>query len=245
MSRVVEVRHGGLQITQHVRVSGRLVGTDVAGPICLYARIQVRSGSVTYLSGNSTVPVEGCCDVFVPPFTLVQAVLEQCDVTTMAFAFPCQDGLPAEPLLFRADNDRLGCPSDAVKRLRTGAPGTYIGRVSVPGADAARAKAILDAEYASPIDISGIAERLRVSPSNLSRAFKRAYGLPPVQYRHHVRIVDALFRLAEGAVPLQVFQDVGFDDLSRFYKIFRKVACASPAAYRPLSARNAKTQPHL
>jgi AraC-like DNA-binding protein len=53
--------------------------------------------------------------------------------------------------------------------------------------------------------------------------------------------MDALVQFAEGAAPAQVFQDVGFDDLSRFYKIFRKVTCAPPGAYRPARSRNAKT----
>lgn len=48
-------------------------------------------------------------------------------------------------------------------------------------------------------------------------------------------------RLADGAVPVDVFQDVGFDDLSRFYKIFRRVACAAPGSYRPIQSKNAKT----
>jgi methylphosphotriester-DNA--protein-cysteine methyltransferase len=55
--------------------------------------------------------------------------------------------------------------------------------------------------------------------------------------------MDALMRLAEGEAPVDVFQDVGFDDLSRFYKIFRKVACATPGKYRPPRSRNAKTGP--
>jgi methylphosphotriester-DNA--protein-cysteine methyltransferase len=65
--------------------------------------------------------------------------------------------------------------------------------------------------------------------------------MPPVRYRHHVRVMDALMQFAEGAAPAQVFQDVGFDDLSRFYKIFRKVACAPPGPYRPPTSRIAKT----
>jgi AraC-like DNA-binding protein len=80
-----------------------------------------------------------------------------------------------------------------------------------------------------------------VSPGVLSRAFKDDYGVPPVRYRHQVRIVDALTRLASGDAPADVFQDVGFNDLSRFYKVFRKLACATPGAYRSGRSRNAKT----
>jgi AraC-like DNA-binding protein len=106
---------------------------------------------------------------------------------------------------------------------------------------AASGKAVIDREYGSSLEIGRIAARLRTSPAVFSRAFREAYGMPPVRYRHHVRIMDALTRFAEGAVPADVFQDVGFDDLSRFYKIFRKVTCAAPGVYRPGRSRNAKT----
>lgn len=112
-----------------------------------------------------------------------------------------------------------------------------VGRAPDPCAFARTTKAILDAEYGTAIAIGRIAERVQAAPATLSRIFKRTYGMPPVRYRHHVRIMDAMMRFAEGAVPVDVFQDVGFDDLSRFYKIFRKVACAAPGSYLPVSIK--------
>jgi AraC-like DNA-binding protein len=106
---------------------------------------------------------------------------------------------------------------------------------------ATNGKAIIDREYATSLEIGRLAARLQTSPAVLSRVFREAYGMPPVRYRHHVRIMDALIQFAEGAVPADVFQEVGFDDLSRFYKIFRKVACAAPGSYRAVRSRNAKT----
>jgi AraC-like DNA-binding protein len=76
----------------------------------------------------------------------------------------------------------------------------------------------------------------------MSRTFRNAYGLPPVRYRHHVRIMDALLRFAAGAAPADVSLDVGFEDLSRFYKVFRRLVCGVPGAYRPRRSRNAKTR---
>jgi hypothetical protein len=45
------------------------------------------------------------------------------------------------------------------------------------------------------------------SPCDLRRSlpFKRVYGMPPVRYRHQVRVMDALMRLAEGEAPVDVF----------------------------------------
>lgn len=242
--RRVQVDEGVLRIAQHVRVGRTRIGTDVSGPVCIYAQVRVSHGTVVYLRGEARVVAPTHFAVFLPPFTIVHAVLERCEVASTALAFrPFRHAvLPRVPLLLvepaygpsLSVDQALGELSTR-KTVRLG-PDGYAAPV------ASQAKVILDREYATPLGIARIAERLHVSPAVLSRAFHSAYGMPPVGYRHHLRIMDALIRFAEGAVPIEVFQDVGFDDLSRFYKIFRKVACAPPGSYRPpLPSRNAKT----
>jgi methylphosphotriester-DNA--protein-cysteine methyltransferase len=144
-------------------------------------------------------------------------------------------------VLFAEGGPAPGSRIDAVERIRTAAGPTNIRRDRDPAPLVASAKAIIDREYGAPLGIGRIAARLQVSPAVLSRRFRHTCGMPPVRYRHHVRVMDALMQFADGASPVRVFQDVGFDDLSRFYKIFRKVTCAPPGAYRPVKSRIAKT----
>jgi AraC-like DNA-binding protein len=240
--RIVEVDDGVLRIEQRLRIRGRDIGTDVSGPACVYAQVSVTRGTVAYLQGDTRVSVPRCFEVFLPPFAIVQATLERCDVTTVAIAFRAPGGLPQEPVLLPASSEGpVRSQDDVLQRLRVADKARYAGRAPNPAPLVARAKAIIDAEYGTALEIGRVAERLHMSPAGLSRAFREAYGVPPVRYRHQVRVMDALIRFAEGALPVNVFQDVGFDDLSRFYKIFRKVACAAPGSYRPRRTRNAKT----
>lgn len=214
----------------------------MSGPACIYARIRVTRGVVAYLSAHTRISAPDDCELFLPPFAVVQASLERCDVTTAAVAFRAPGGLFDQPVLLPATGrGPLRSRDDVFERLRGATNVTYVGRAADPAPLAARAKAMIDAEYETPLEIGRVAARLRTSPAVLSRTFKDAFGMPPVRYRHHLRIMDALTRFAEGAAPAEVFQDVGFDDLSRFYKIFRKVACAAPGSYRPRKSRSAKT----
>lgn len=242
MSRRIRVADGVLRIDQRVRVRRGDVGTDVSGPACVYAQVRVTRGSVVYLTGDRRVTVADRCEVFLPPFAIVQAALSRCDVTTVAIACRPLRGMPREPVVLPAANGRMPrSRAEVLERVRAADSLTSIGRAPAPSPLAAGAKAIIDREYATPLEIARIAGRLKSSPAVLSRVFKAAYGIPPVRYRHHVRIMDALVRLAEGEAPIEVFLDVGFDDLSRFYKIFRKVACDAPGLYRPVRSRSAKT----
>jgi AraC-like DNA-binding protein len=130
---------------------------------------------------------------------------------------------------------------DALDRLNTGLALTNIDRAPQPSALALHTKAVIDREYEGALEIGRISARYRTSSAVLSRTFRRTFGIPPVRYRHHVRVMDALMQFAEGAAPIDVFQNVGFDDLSRFYKIFRKITCSPPGTYRQTRSRIAKT----
>jgi AraC-like DNA-binding protein len=241
--RIVTVEPGLLRIEQRLRVPALAVGTDVSGPACIYAVVEVRRGRVVYHHGDSRVRAPRQFALFLPPSAIVQAALERCDVTSVAVAFrplPA-DEVPRHAALLAGRHPAPRSRLDVLERLRAAAAWISIDRGPDPPPLAAGAKVILDREYGGLLAIGRIAARLRVSPATLSRAFRRAYGMPPVRYRHHVRVMDALMRFADGAAPAQVFQDVGFDDLGRFYKIFRKVTCAAPGSYRPARSRNAKT----
>ncbi len=240
--RIVRVDSGILRIEQRIRIPARDIGTDVSGPACIYAQVVVTRGTVAYLTGDARVSVPDRCELFLPPFAVVQALLERCEVTTTAVAFRAPVALRQEPVLLPAS--RHGSPrsaDDILERLSVAKNVTCIGRAPDPNPLAGRTKAIIDREYATPLEIGRIAARLKTSPAVLSRTFKESFGMPPVRYRHRVRIMDALMQFADGRTPADVFQDVGFDDLSRFYKIFRKVACTAPGWYRPAKSKTAKT----
>jgi AraC-like DNA-binding protein len=241
--RIVQVAPGLLRIEQRLHIPGVEIGTDVAGPACIYAVVQVRRGSVVYQHGEAGIRAPRRFALFLPPFGIVQASLERCDVRSVAVAFRplASDEMPHHPVLWAGDWAAPGSRLDALEGIRTMAMPTNVGRGRDPASLALAAKAIIDREYGAPLEINRIAARLQVSPAVLSRTFRHHYGMPPVRYRHHVRVMDALMQFADGAAPAQVFQDVGFEDLSRFYKIFRKVTCAPPGSYRPATSRIAKT----
>jgi AraC-like DNA-binding protein len=86
--------------------------------------------------------------------------------------------------------------------------------------------------YRDNIPIAQIAKDLRVSHAHATRQFKRDFGFTPMNYRHQLRVNDATARLMGGEDILDIGEDVGFNDTSRFYKNFRKVTGSSPGKCR-------------
>jgi AraC-like DNA-binding protein len=66
----------------------------------------------------------------------------------------------------------------------------------------------------------------------LTRAFRRAYGLPPHAYLVQLRLAAARRRLAAGETPAEVAAAVGFADQSHLGRWFRRAFGLTPAAYR-------------
>lgn len=235
---------GMIAIEQRTLIAGSAVGIDASGPACIYAHVRVRRGTVAYVRDGVRVPAPTCFHLWMPPFTVVEASLEACDVMSagLAFRVPRDLALPAGPVIVPdAKRQPLHDPADVLAWIAAVREGQCVARASRPSPMAARAKAVIDGAYENAIAIGAVARRLRTSPAQLSREFRTTFGMPPVRYRHHVRVIDALTRLADGVSPMAASLDVGFGDLSRFYKVFGRIACGAPGTYRSASSKNAKT----
>lgn len=80
------------------------------------------------------------------------------------------------------------------------------------------------------IDLSEIAGR---SPAHLSRSFRRFFDTTPSAYLNRVRIHRAARLLAGSNLEISaVCYDVGFENLSYFYRLFKAAWGMTPAEYR-------------
>ena len=96
------------------------------------------------------------------------------------------------------------------------------------------AKQLIDDNYLAHPSIARVAKRLGVSHPHLSRQFKSDFGMTPSDYLRKLRVADAPLRLARGEQIIEVSEDVGYNDLSRFYKQFRKTTNTSPGVCKTM-----------
>jgi AraC-like DNA-binding protein len=96
-----------------------------------------------------------------------------------------------------------------------------------------RAKDLMDARYAEPLDVATIARAARLSPAHFSREFRRAFGETPHQYLLTRRLERAaeLLRNTDRSVA-EVCLMVGLRSVGSFTTSFGRVYGATPTAYR-------------
>ena len=96
-----------------------------------------------------------------------------------------------------------------------------------------RAKDLIDARYAEPLDVAEIARAARLSPAHFSREFRRAFGETPHQYLLTRRLerAAALLRSTDRSVTEICFL-VGLRSVGSFTTSFGRVYGMTPTAYR-------------
>jgi AraC-like DNA-binding protein len=85
------------------------------------------------------------------------------------------------------------------------------------------AKLFIDTHYADKIDLSNIADEAYFSKFHFIRTFKNIYRKTPHQYLTFVRIEKAMELLKTGVNVSDTCYGVGFESLSSFSGLFKRV----------------------
>jgi len=97
----------------------------------------------------------------------------------------------------------------------------------------ARLQRWLDESHATANPVDEMVQRSGVTRRTLERRFRKATGHSPIRYVQNVRIARARRELERTGLSVeQVSQDVGYENVAYFSKLFRRVTRLTPGAYR-------------
>ena len=94
-----------------------------------------------------------------------------------------------------------------------------------------QAKLFIDARYADNIDLGNIADEAYFSKFHFIRQFKSIYRKTPHQYLIFVRIEKAMELLKTGVPVSEACYAVGFESLSSFSALFKRIVGITPSTY--------------
>ena len=103
-----------------------------------------------------------------------------------------------------------------------------------------QAKLHIDRNYQLPLDLAAMAGQAHFSKFHFLRMFYCCYRKTPHQYLMTVRIRNAQRLLEQGVAVAEVCAGVGFDSLSSFSGLFKKVTGMPPAAFLRRARRRKK-----
>ena len=222
------------RVEEDVDVEGSFSATWVMGPAWMFELISLREGQISLIrDGEMVHPRAKRFALLLSMFSITHIYCDNAKYHWRGFGgtTPLAESWMNRSVIF--DMETGECPNDAqelAELLRENPDAQSIEKVSRPSELSLKAKLMLDRTYNIEPSISSIAQILGVSHPHLTRQFKKDYGMTPNNYCHQLRASDAMARLSSGERIIDVSLDVGYNDLGRFYKQFRKLTRYSPGS---------------
>lgn len=96
-----------------------------------------------------------------------------------------------------------------------------------------RVRRFAHGQLAAPLQLNDLARAAGLSRHHFARAFRRAAGVPPMDYLRQLRIQRARHLLLTTDLPLvEVARQTGFPDRFHFSRVFARVAGVPPSRLR-------------
>jgi AraC-like DNA-binding protein len=94
-----------------------------------------------------------------------------------------------------------------------------------------QAKLYIDSHFAEALDLDNISDEANFSKFHFIRIFRKVYGKTPYQYLTIVRIENAMQLLKLNKSVTETCFEVGFESMSSFSGLFKRLVGISPSAY--------------
>ena len=134
-----------------------------------------------------------------------------------------------------------GVRAEVVGSILVDALGGAIGLSSeIESGPLAKAVALIEARFAEPLTVQGIARAVGVSESQLYALFEEWLQTSPLRFVVQQRMARAALHLTDTRMPIaEIAHRVGYGDQSAFSRAFRRHWGETPAAYRRVRAGSA------
>ncbi len=122
----------------------------------------------------------------------------------------------------------------AISRIHHGANREDASLVGGQRHDLANAVMVyLEENFRERITLEELSQRFHASPSHLSRVFNHRLGMGIIDYINHLRVeaACAMLKSTDWAVT-RVASEVGYDEVSYFFRRFKREVGSSPLEYR-------------
>jgi AraC-like DNA-binding protein len=223
---------GSFLFKDELETTGVLTPTIVICEAWLLEIIELKAGEIFFIQNEKEIrPITGSFGIFYPPFTIARPCFKNArgNIVGIAASASLPQKFTQAPFIFDAVCEKFPVSaSQAVEILNSGENFQSIEINPKASLLSVKAKKLIDENYLIYPSIARVAARLGVSHAHLSRQFKNDFGMSPSGYLRQLRLADAPLKFAKGEKIINVSQDSGYNDLSRFYKQFRQTTQTSP-----------------
>lgn len=208
---------------------------DTFGDFNILALATIKEGTVTMSQGHECLSLNGPVVLFVPKYSIVKWAINT-PVLEWA-AFITNQSLSKKVTSVSVFKNTNPFPKN-INDLRAIVDSSHL-KFAFKNSDELdlprQIKNYLDQNQFDTMEISELSSKFNLRPSQVTKIFKKFYGITPVKYRSKVRIFNSMFNLLTSENKMDITKiafDSGFSDLSRFNKQFRKITETTPSKFK-------------
>jgi len=108
-----------------------------------------------------------------------------------------------------------------------------------------QAKSFIHDNKTNNINLLQVSEASRISQYHLSRSFHQVFGLPPIKYHHHLKMLEAVNLISSKQSISEVGLRLGFSSTSAFSKAYHKKFGHSPSLQIKMQMKQSQSQSHI
>jgi len=143
------------------------------------------------------------------------------------------DGSPRSGQQLARNDQRAESPQPTFPLMSTAETENGTGQNGAEPADVWKARRFIEENSTDELSLAKVARVANISPTHLSEKFKRVTGMNFVDYVARRRFANACRLLQENDRPVsEIAFEVGFQSLSQFNRVFKRLGGKSPRAYR-------------
>ena len=229
---------GNFKLIREIQTKQKLVTNDFTGPYWIYAKFKLKGKEAIFRHNGELIKIKSkSFSLWFPPFSMIEITYENVKLKgeMLIGRDILEDNIASNPMVIYKDNEKLplNLKSVLARVKKFSKDGQEISLSNCASALSLKCKKCLDQKFNSNIPISDISESLKTSHSYMTRTFKKDFGITPVFYRNWMRVMSASFLLLEQNSILETQEKVGFEDLSRFNKQFKRITHSTPRQFKP------------
>lgn len=136
------------------------------------------------------------------------------------------------PFIGKWDQQIPTCKNEILNYLEMIKNGTPITSNRNNSSLSEKVKHLIDQNFQEELKIELIADKLKVHRSFMSRCFKKSFGLTPVEYRHKLRVFEALKFMNQNHEDITYAAvESGFSSIQRFEDHFYNIFGITPKEF--------------
>lgn len=198
--------------------------------VLIYSDLKDQTGILK--TPTKSISLTGKIAIYIPAFYIVEWQLPEGTYQWHCLSSSLTTNFPTDLLILKpTDFDSLNTTENILNFLMTAEIVNSYSELELKSKLAFEVKKLIEKDYKSELKLSRLSESMPYHRIYMSREFKKVFNISMVEYRHQLRIYEALKQMNLGHSLTDAIFMSGYSSINQFISYFKKYFLTTPSDY--------------